>query len=36
MGKLATLFIAYRTVELNIKAKISCTGKVVMMVVVMK
>jgi hypothetical protein len=36
MGKLTNLFVVYRTVELNIKAKSNCTGKVVMTVVVMK
>jgi len=36
IGKLATLFVAYRTVEINTKAKSNCTGKVVMTVVVIK
>jgi hypothetical protein len=34
MGTLTTLFVDYRTVELNIKAEGSCAGEVVLMVVV--
>jgi hypothetical protein len=36
MGKLTTLFVAYRTAELNIKAERNCTGEVVVMVVVIR
>jgi hypothetical protein len=34
MGTLTTLFVVYRTVELNIKAERSCAGEVVVVVVI--